>query len=79
MHRDNEALLEIEKAPIDAEMGKHWALVLDAKFFRLYLLAKNNHPIGADQLNELPGDYVYIMPKGELFSKDDLNRLATRE
>ncbi len=45
MGNDAAALDEIEKAPFDSEIDDYWALVMEAKFFRLHLMAKSGLPI----------------------------------
>ncbi len=73
---DGAALDEIEKAPLDSEIDDYWALVMEAKFFRLYLMAKANLPMTSAQLAEIPDDYVSLMPTGERISKAQLISLS---
>lgn len=76
MGKDTAALAEMEKAPLDAEIEDHWPLVVDAKFFRLYLMAEAGLPISTGQLAEIPDDYISLMPMGERVSKERLIELA---
>jgi tetratricopeptide (TPR) repeat protein len=59
------ALEEIEKAPFDSEIEDHWALVVDAKYFRLYLMVETGLPIPPEQWAEIPDDYISLLPTGE--------------
>ena len=72
------ALAEIAKAPFDSEIEEHPALVMDAKFFRLYLLAKAGLPISPEQWAEIPDDYISLMPEGVRVSKEQLMEASTR-
>jgi hypothetical protein len=78
MGNDSAALVEIEKAPLDSEMEDHWALVVDAKFFRLYLMTQAGLPISLDQWMEIPDDYISLMPTGERVSKGQLTAMSRR-
>lgn len=72
MGKDGEALAEIENAPMDDEFDDHWALVLDAKFFRLYLMTLTGLPVAPEQWDEIPDGYISLMPTDEKVSKDEL-------
>lgn len=72
------ALDEMEKAPFDSEIEEHWALVMDAKFFRLYLMTQAGLPISPEQWAEIPDDYISLMPTGERVSKEQLIEAAGR-
>jgi hypothetical protein len=69
---DSAALEEIEKAPFDSEIEDHWALVMEAKFFRLHLMAESGLPIPPEQWAEIPDDYISLMPTGKRVSKEQL-------
>jgi tetratricopeptide (TPR) repeat protein len=75
---DKAALAEIEKAPLDSEIEDYWALVMEAKFFRLYLMAKNNLSLSEDQMSEIPDDYISLMPGGNRISKAQLKKMSGR-
>ena len=75
---DSSALEEIEKAPFDSEIEEHWTLVMEAKFFRLYLMAKNNLPISQEKMSEIPDDYISLMQGGRRISKAQLMEMASR-
>ena len=72
------ALAEIEKAPFDSEIEDHWALVMEGKFFRLYLMASAGLPIAPEPWAEIPDDYISLMPTGERVSKGQLIGLSQR-
>ncbi|WP_298353995.1 hypothetical protein [Rhodoblastus sp.] len=72
MGNEAAALDEIEKAPFDSEIEDHWALVVDAKFFRLLLRTQLSASIGPDEWSEIPDDYVSLLPTGERISKKQL-------
>jgi hypothetical protein len=78
MGKDAAALAEMQKAPLDAEIEDHWPLVVDAKFFRLCLMAEAGLPISPTQLAEIPEDYISLMPTGERVSKQRLIELSRR-
>ena len=63
---------EIEMAPFESEIEDHWALVMEAKFFRLYLMARAGMPLPPEQLAEIPDDYISLFPTGERMSKAKL-------
>jgi hypothetical protein len=73
------ALAEISKAPFDSEIEDYWALVMEAKFFRLYLMARAGMPLPPEQLAEIPDDYISLFPMGERISKERLNESAKRQ
>jgi hypothetical protein len=49
MGRGAVALDEMEKAPFDSEIEDRLALVMDAKFFRFYLMTQAGLPISPEQ------------------------------
>lgn len=69
---DQAALEEISNAPFDAEIEDYWALVVEAKFFQLYLLARLGLPIPPEQLAEIPDDFISLLPTGERIPKKRL-------
>lgn len=78
--RGEDALRELRSAPIAAETERYRALVLDAKFFLLYLMAKNNIAIEQSSLDAIPDDHISILPSetslyGAHVSKDDLKAM----
>jgi tetratricopeptide (TPR) repeat protein len=75
---DAAALNEIEKAPFDAEIDDYWALVMEAKFFRLHLMATSRLPIPPEQWAEIPDDYISLLPTGERVSKQQIVQLSER-
>jgi tetratricopeptide (TPR) repeat protein len=75
---DAAALKEIEKAPFDAEIDDYWALVMEAKFFRLHLMATSRLPIPPEQWTEIPDDYISLLPTGERVSKQQIVQLSER-
>lgn len=72
LDRDKDAVDELSKAPIEEEMKDHYGLAIDAKFFYLYLLAKNGDPSVRDRLVEIPDDYRYITMEGQFLTKADI-------
>lgn len=70
--KDAAAIVEMEKAPFDSEIEEHWALVVDAKFFRLYLMTRVGFPITQEQWAEIPDDYISLFPMGERITKKQL-------
>jgi len=60
---------ELSVAPFDSEIDEHWALVMDAKFFRLYLMTQLGLAISDAELAEIPDDYISVLPDGERISK----------
>ena len=52
---------------------------MEAKFFRLYLMAKTGLPITEADLAEIPDDYISLMPTGVRLSKTQLEALVSRE
>ena len=70
MGKDAAALAEMEKAPFDAEIEDHWPLVVDAKFFRLYLMAEAGLRISPESIGGIADDYISLMPTGERVSKN---------
>jgi tetratricopeptide (TPR) repeat protein len=79
MGNDSAALKEIQKAPFDAEIEDDWALVMDAKFFYLYLMVEAGLPISSEQWAEIPDDYISLMPTGDRVSKEQLTEIAKRQ
>ena len=73
------ALAEISKAPFISEIEDYWALVMEAKFFRLYLIARAGMPLPPEQLAEIPDDYISLFPTGERISKEQLTESAKRQ
>ena len=73
--RGREALMELSQAPFEAEFDWHIALVTDARFFLLYLLAKENLPIKPDDLDLIPDDFASVFRGVGYFTKDDLKAL----
>lgn len=69
---DAAAMNELALAPFDSEIDEHWALVMDAKFFRLYLMVQLGLPIADAQWTEIPDDYISVLPTGEQISKKQL-------
>jgi hypothetical protein len=69
---------EIEKAPFESEIEDYWAPVMEAKFFRLYLMARAGLPIPPEQLAEIPDDYISLFPTGERMAKDKLTSPTER-
>ena len=78
MGNDAAALKEIGKAPFDSEIEDHWALVMDAKFFRLYLMAHAGLPIPPEQWVEIPDDYISLMQRGARVSKAQMIEMSNR-
>ena len=78
MGNDAAARDEIEMAPFESEIEDNWALVMEAKFFRLYLMAQAGLPIPPEQLAEIPDDYISLFPTGERVSKEQLTEIAKR-
>ena len=72
------ALAEISKAPFDSEIEDYWALVMEAKFFRLYLMARAGMPLPPEQLAEIPDDYISLFPTGERVAKKRLTEISQR-
>lgn len=70
--RHQEALKELNSAPIDCELDQFYALAIDAKFFYYYLLAKAGDPTIRDRLCEIPDDYRYICHDGTILAKPDI-------
>lgn len=70
--RDQEALDELRKAPIDAEMEDYYGLAIDTKFFYLYLLAKRGDASVKGRLAEIPDDYRHITMDGKFLTKADI-------
>lgn len=78
--RDNEAISELRSAPIAAEREKYGALVLEAKFYLIYLMAKNNLEIEQSSLDEIPDGHISVLPSetslhGAQISKEDLKEM----
>lgn len=76
--REQEALEELSNAPFDAEMESFYALAMDAKFFYVYLLARNDAPSIHDRLSEIPDDYQYLNRDGTILTKADIASIARR-
>jgi tetratricopeptide (TPR) repeat protein len=70
--RDQDALNELSKAPVEEEMQRFYALAIDAKFFYYYLLAKNGDPSVKRRLDEIPDDYRHITAGGKFLTKPDI-------
>jgi tetratricopeptide (TPR) repeat protein len=70
--RDEEAVQELKKAPIEEEMGSFYGLAIDAKFFLFYLLAKNGDASVEERLSEIPDDYRHIAMGGKRLTKADI-------
>ncbi len=64
--------------PLDSEIEDYWALVMEAKFFRLYLMARAGMPLPPEQLAEIPDNYISLFPTGERISKEKLTESAKR-
>jgi thioredoxin-like negative regulator of GroEL len=71
--RDQDALDELRKAPIEAEMEDYYGLAIDAKFLYFYLLAKIGDPSVKDRLAEIPDDYRHITSGGKFLTKTDIS------
>ena len=69
---NQDALTEIEKAPIEEEMESFYGLAIDAKFFYFYLLAKSGDTSIKERLSEIPDDYHYIAMGGTFLTKADI-------
>ena len=70
----------MRSAPIAAETEKYRALVLEAKFYLLYLMAKNNLKIEQSSLDEIPDGHISVLPSethlyGAHISKDNLETM----
>jgi len=65
----------METAPFASELDRYWPLVMDAKFYRLYLMAEQKRRIDPALLDEIPDDFMYIMLEGNRISKADLERV----
>jgi hypothetical protein len=76
---DQAALQEISNAPFDVEIDDFWPLVMEAKFFRLYLMVRAGLPIPPEQLAEIPDDYISLLPTGERIPKKQLIEQSTRK
>jgi tetratricopeptide (TPR) repeat protein len=70
--RDDEALEELKKAPIEEEMEDFYGLAIDAKFSYFYLLAKRGDQSVKDRLSEIPDDYRHITMGGRFLTKPDI-------
>jgi hypothetical protein len=70
--RDQDAIDELKRTPIEEEMEDFYGLAIDAKFFYLYLLAKGGDPSVKDRLSEIPDDYRYIAIGGTFLTKPDI-------
>lgn len=70
--RNEEALEELKKAPIEEEMESYYGLAIDAKFFYFYLLAKSGDPSVKERLSEIPDDYRHITMGGTFLTKTDI-------
>lgn len=75
MGRDDEALVEINKAPIEAEYKKYPGLAIEARFFQLYLYVKNRRPVERKYLNDIPDDCGIMTVDLQWFTKQDLLRM----
>lgn len=70
--RDQEALEDLGRAPIEEEMEEYYGLAIDAKFLYFYLLAKAGNPSVRDRLAEIPDDYRHITVDGKFLTKADI-------
>lgn len=75
--RDQEALDELQAAPLDGEIDLYYPLVVDAKFYILYFRAARNMPVDPAAIDEIPEGYRSVLPgNGHIFgaqvSKDEL-------
>ena len=70
--RDQEALEDLGRAPIEEEMEEYYGLAIDAKFLYFYLLAKSGDPLVKDRLAEIPDDYRHITMDGKFLTKADI-------
>ena len=73
--RDQEALHELSKAPFEAEMTPFYGLAIDAKFFYLYLLAKQGDPAVKKRLSDIPDDYRHVTMDRDFLTKPDIMAL----
>ncbi len=73
------ALKELAKAPFNSEIDDYWALVMDAKFFYLYVMLEAGLPISSEQWAEIPDDYISLMPTGARVSKQQLADIPNAE
>lgn len=70
--RDLEAIDELKRAPMDEEMERYHALVVDAKYLLAHLLATNRLDVEPSLLDEIPDNYVHITSRGKRITKTDL-------
>lgn len=73
--RDQDALVELGKAPIEEEMQEFYGLALDAKFLYFYLLAKSGDQSVRERLSEIPDDYRHFTLDSEFLTKPDIAAL----
>lgn len=70
--REQEALEELSRAPIEEEMQNYYGLAIDAKFLYFYLLAKNGDQSVKGRLSEIPDDYRHITMDGKFLTRADI-------
>ncbi len=70
--RNEEALEELSKAPIEEEMKPFRALALDTKFLYFYLLAKKGNQSIKARLSEIPDDYRHFTLDRKFLTKPDI-------
>ena len=76
--RNQEALAELSKAPVEEEMEAFYALALDAKFLYFYLLAKSGDRSIRKRLDEIPDDYRHFTIDGKFLTKPDIASLLNQ-
>jgi tetratricopeptide (TPR) repeat protein len=76
--RDQEALDELSRAPVEEEMASFYGLAIDAKFLYFYLLAKSGDTSVRNRLDEIPDDYRHITMEGKFLTKPDIAALVNR-
>ena len=69
---EKDALEELRKAPIEAEMEAFYGLAIDAKFTYLFLLARFGDPSVKERFSEIPDDYQQIAIDGTFLTKADI-------
>jgi hypothetical protein len=76
--RDMDAIEELKKAPMANECQRYWALVTDAKYVLVHLLASNGLEVDKAILDAIPDGYIHITDRGQRISKSDLMGLISR-
>jgi hypothetical protein len=76
--RDEEAIEELQRAPMLEEMDRYRALVLDAKYLLAHLMAVNGFEVEQALLDEIPENYIHIDYRGRRISKADLMAMIAR-